>query len=197
MLTAARHPALLERGRCALLVVDVQEAFRWHIPHFEHLVSQIRLLMTGAARLGVPIAWSEQYPRGLGSTVPELAGEAPAVGTVLEKLALSAFDAPGWQQLPVDVRDASQFIVVGIEAHICVRHTVLGMLAAGRDVHVPVDAVASGSIERRDAALAALEQVGARRSSVEQVLFDLLGEAGTPEFKDVQALLKHHAAGAT
>jgi nicotinamidase-related amidase len=189
------HPNLLDRAQSALVVVDVQEAFRGYVAGFDSIVAQIRLLAAGAARLGVPIAWSEQYPSGLGSTVPELAGEIhPSVGTTFDKLAFAAPLAPSWNKLPERLRDARQYVVVGIEAHVCVRQTALALRAAGCEVHVPVDAVASHTEQHRDVALAALDQAGVHLATVEQVLFDWLREAGTPEFKDVQALLKAAAA---
>jgi nicotinamidase-related amidase len=194
MLTSRTHPNLLDRTRSALLVVDMQEAFRDYVAGFDELVDNVRLLVTGAARLGVPVAWSEQYPSGLGSTVVELAGgDAPVIGSTFEKLEFAASLAASWQQLPERVRDARQFVVVGIEAHVCVRQTALALRAEGCDVHVCVDAVGSHTAVHRDTALAALDQAGVHLATVEQVLFDWLREAGTPEFKDVQALLKQHA----
>lgn len=196
MLNHARHEALLDRSRCALLVVDVQEAFRDYVLDFDALVAEQRLLVEGAMRLGIPVAWTEQYPQGLGATVPELLEVLPddGGGARIEKLELAAYAADSWEDLPVDVRRAAQFVVVGLEAHVCVRQTVLSLLAAGRNVHVPVDAVGSHTELHRDTALTALSQAGARLSSVEQVLFDWLQVAGTPEFKEVQGLLKRHAA---
>ncbi len=190
MLTGADHPFLLDRDSSALLVVDVQEAFRDHVDGFDAMVERIGLLVRGAALLGVPIAVSEQYPAGLGSTVDELRDALPADTPSFEKLELSAIDAPGWQQLPATVRDARQLVVAGIETHVCVRHTVLGLLAHHREVHVPVDAVASRDASHRDVALRELARAGAREASVEQVLFDWLRVAGTAEFKAAQALLR-------
>jgi nicotinamidase-related amidase len=193
MLMPHTHPNLLDRTRSTLLVVDVQEAFRNYVAGFDELVGNIRLLATGAARVGVPVVWSEQYPSGLGATVAELAGEdGPAIGSTFEKLEFAAPLAPAWQELPARARESRQFVVVGIEAHVCVRQTALALRAEGCDVHVCVDAVGSHTELHRDTALTSLEQAGVHLATVEQVLFDWLREAGTPEFKDVQALLKQH-----
>ncbi len=154
------------------------------------MVARIGLLVRGAATLGVPIAVSEQYPSGLGSTVDELRDVLPDDVPTFEKLELSAIDAPGWQQLAASVRDARQVVVVGIEMHVCVRQTVLGLLAHHREVHVPVDAVASRDAGHRAVALRELSRAGAREATAEQVLFDWLRVAGSPEFKSVQALLR-------
>lgn len=191
MLSARPHEALLERGRSAVLVIDVQEAFRPYVPSFEAVAAQVRLLLDGARVLDVPVAASEQYPQGLGATVADvgLAADAPTFA----KVEFAACDASGWDALPGPVRDATQLVLVGIEAHVCVRQTALALLAAGRQVHVSVDAVASHTELHRDTALSALAQAGARLTTVEQVLFDWLGAAGTPAFREVQALLKARA----
>jgi nicotinamidase-related amidase len=191
MLSYRLHPNVLTREDSALVVVDVQEAFREYVDGFDDMVRSIHLLTAGATRLGVPIAWSEHYPKGLGSTVRELVGDGPPkVGTCFSKLVFAAPLAEGWSELPARVREARQFVVVGIEAHVCVRQTVLALRALGRDVHVAVDGVGSHTTLHRDTALASLQQAGAHLATVEQVLFDWLGEAGTPEFKDVQALVR-------
>ena len=190
MLSGRNHEALLDRSRSALFVIDVQEAFRDYVEGFDELAANLRLLAAGAARLDVPIAASEQYRTGLGATVPEL-GLDPATPTY-DKVTFAACDTPAWDELPSEVRNADQLVLAGIEAHVCVRQTALALLAAGREVHVVVDAVGSHSSVHRDTAIAGLERAGALLTTVEQALFDWLGTAGTPEFRDVQALVKAH-----
>ncbi|MCB0878902.1 MAG: isochorismatase family protein [Thermoleophilia bacterium] len=190
MLTdAPDHSALLDRTRSAVLVIDVQDAFASYVSGFDELVQQVALLLRGAAILGVPVAASEQYPQGLGSTVPGVTeavdDELPSFG----KVEFAACSAPGWQQLPAAVRDAEQFVLVGIEAHVCVRHTALALLQAGRDVHVCADAVGSAKPLHRDIAVRGLARAGARETTVEQALFDWLRAAGSDEFRQLQQLL--------
>ena len=192
MLSSSRNPATLDAGRSAVLVIDVQEAFRGYVPDLESIAANIRLLLAGAAVCGVPIAASEQYPDGLGATIPEVG--LPADTPMVAKLEFAACADPEWDTLPTEVQDATQLVLVGIEAHVCVRHTALALLVAGRRVHVVTDAVASHTDHHRDVALTSLEQAGACLTTVEQVLFDWLGAAGTPAFREVQALLKAHAA---
>lgn len=189
MLTGQDHPALLDRHRCAVLVVDMQQAFASHVPGFGALVERAALLLRIARRLGVPCAASEQYPRGLGGTADPLRVAAGGELPTIDKVAFAACATDGWSALPPVVRDAEQFVLVGIEAHVCVRQTALALLEAGRDVHVAVDAVASALPLHRDVALRALARAGARETTVEQAAFDWLRAAGTDEFRDVQALL--------
>lgn len=189
-----RHPDLLTRARSALFVVDVQERFREHVHGFDGMVAAIALLIRGASRLGVPVAYSEQYPEGLGHTVTELRDVLPSDAAGFEKLEISSCAAPGWQQVPAHVREREAVVVVGIEAHVCVAQTVLDLLHAGRRVHVPADAVASRDPWQRDAALERLARAGATVTTVEMALFELLGCAGSQEFKDVQRMIKEHDA---
>jgi len=180
---------MLSPATSALVVVDVQEAFRSHVHGFDDLVAQARLLVLAATRLDVPVAVSEQYPSGLGSTVPELADVLPAGVEPFAKVEFAAPLAAGWNELPARVRDARQVVVVGIEAHVCIRQSVLALLEAGREVFVPVDAVGSRSALHRDVAIRELVRAGAHESTAEQVMFDWVRTAAAPEFRDLQRLV--------
>jgi nicotinamidase-related amidase len=177
----------------ALLVVDVQEGFRSHIHDFDAMVAAICLMIDGAQELGLPIIASEQYPQGLGHTVPEIQ-ERLENAHRFEKLEISSAAAPPWEALPVSVRERDAFVVVGIETHVCVNQTTHDLLHMGARVHVPADAVSSRDPWQRDIALERLSKVGATVTTVEAALFDLLECAGTDRFKSVQRLIKQHDA---
>lgn len=170
----------LERERAALVVVDVQEAFRPAVEGFDEVVENTRRLMEGAKILDVPVVVTEQYPKGLGHTVEEL-GEVKAV----EKSCFSAARAAGF-----DLNGRDQALVCGIETHVCVSQTAHDLLAQGVEVHVARDAVTSRSTENKHVGLHKMEASGAIVTSVETALFELLGAAGTDEFKQVQRLIK-------
>ena len=170
----------LDRERAALVVVDVQEAFRPAVQDFDAVVENTRRLMEGARILGVPAIVTEQYPKGLGRTVEEL-GPVEAV----EKTCFSAARAEGFE---LDGRD--QAIVCGIETHVCVSQTAHDLLERGVEVHVASDAVTSRTTPNKQVGLHKMEQSGAIVTSVETALFELLGAAGTEEFKEVQRLVK-------
>lgn len=146
-----------------MLIVDVQEAFRTYIPRFGDLVAQLTVLVRVARLLGVPVACSEQYPRGLGATVAELAAELGDDAPPLVKVEFCACAAAGWHDLPPALRDARQIVVVGIEAHVCVRQTALELLRTGRDVHIPIDAVASREPQQRDVSVPGARTRGCAR----------------------------------
>ena len=176
--------AKLDPDRAAIVVVDVQEAFRPAIPAFDEIVAGTSTLVRGAAELGVPVIVTEQYPRGLGRTVPELSEHLPAGTEPIEKTAFSAARADGF-----DLGGREQAVVCGIETHVCVNQTVLDLLDRGTEVHVVADAVGSRTEANRALGLGKAERAGAWLTSVETALFELLGRAGGDRFKAVQRLV--------
>jgi nicotinamidase-related amidase len=178
--------SLLERERAALVVVDVQEAFRPYAS-FAQVAAGCAKLLQGARILDVPRIVSEQYPRGLGHTAPEVGlRDEP----VIEKSVFSAARAEGFEAAGIERDGREQAIVCGIETHVCVSQTVHDLLARGVEVHVPADAVGSRHRLDYERGLERLERAGAIVTTVESVLFELLQRAGTPEFKAVQGLIK-------
>jgi nicotinamidase-related amidase len=171
---------LLERDKAALVVVDVQEAFRRYAS-FAGVAQASAKLLAAARILEVPRLVSEQYPNGLGHTAAEvgLQDESPITKTIFSAARADGFDLQGRRQA----------VVCGIETHVCVSQTVHDLLDRGVEVHVPADAVGSRHALDYERGLERLERAGAVVSSVEAVLFELLERAGTPEFKAVQKLI--------
>jgi nicotinamidase-related amidase len=172
--------SLLSRERAALIVVDVQEAFRPYAS-FAGVAESCAKLLAAARILGLPALVSEQYPRGLGHTAPEVGLEGERC---IEKSVFSAARAEGFE-----IGGREQAVVCGIETHVCVSQTVHDLLERGLEVHVPADAVGSRHAVDYERGLERLERAGAVVSTVEAVLFELLERAGTPEFKAVQRLI--------
>jgi nicotinamidase-related amidase len=186
--------SLLARGRTALVVVDVQEGFRPY-DAFAGVAGACAKLVQAARILALPTLVSEQYPKGLGHTAPEVGLEDERR---IEKTVFSAARAEGFD-LPLRGRrggagtgpgGVGQAIVCGIETHVCVSQTVHDLLADGIEVHVPADAVGSRHRIDYERGLERMERAGAVVTTVEAALFELLERAGTPEFKAVQALIK-------
>lgn len=178
----------LDPARTALVVVDVQEAFRKALPSFDDVAEACGALVAGAGATGIPVHVTEQYPQGLGATVPEVADRLLGRLEPIEKVCFSATDADGF-----DLGGRDQALVCGIEAHVCVNQTVLGLLAEGVEVHVARDAVGSRTETNREVGLGKAERAGAVITSVETALFELVGRAGTDEFKQVQKLILDYA----
>lgn len=179
---------LLERDRSALVLIDVQEGFRSY-EAFDGVVAGCAKLIGAARVLGVPIVVTEQYPKGLGHTAPEVGldrttGFAGGAPVAVEKTVFSAARADGF-----DLQGRDQALVCGIEAHVCVSQTVHDLLGQGIDVHVCADAVGSRHAVDREHALPRLEKAGAVVTTVEAALLELCERAGTPEFKAVQGLI--------
>ena len=145
-------------------------------------------LVRGADAVGVPILVTEQYPKGLGHTVPEVGAHLPDGVEPIEKVCFSAVDAEGF-----DLDGREQAIVCGIETHVCVNQSALDLLDQGVEVHVVEDAVGSRTEENRRLGLRKAERAGAVLTSVETALFELVGRAGTDEFKRVQKLVLEYA----
>ncbi|HXB65641.1 MAG TPA: hydrolase [Solirubrobacteraceae bacterium] len=177
--------SLLVRERAALVVVDVQEAFRAY-PSFEGVAGACAKLVEAARILDLPAIVSEQYPKGLGHTAPEvgLNGEP-----LIEKTVFSAARAEGFDRSEIGQHGRKQAVVCGMETHVCVSQTVHDLLARGIDVHVPADAVGSRHMLDYERGLERMERAGAVVTTVEAALFELLERAGTPEFKAVQKLI--------
>ena len=177
--------ARLDRERTTLLVIDVQEAFRKALPQLPDVIRGSAVLVQAARTLGIPIIVTEQYPKGLGPTVPELASYLPPDLTPLEKVCFAASEAEGF-----DLGGRDQVLVAGIETHVCVNQTVLDLLDRGVEAHVVRDAVGSRTKENWELGLHKMERAGAVVTSVETALFELLRGSDTAEFKEVQALVK-------
>jgi nicotinamidase-related amidase len=178
----------LDRDRTALVVVDVQEAFQKAIPDFDRVAAATATLIRGAEAVGIPVRITEQYPKGLGRTVADVAAVLPNGVEPIEKVCFSAADADGF-----DLDGRNQALVCGVEAHVCVNQTVLDLLAGGTDVQVAEDAVGSRFERNKEIGLQKMEQAGAVVTSVETALFELLGGAGSDEFKQVQKLILEYA----
>ncbi len=198
---------LLRSENSLLLLVDIQERFRASIPGFDGVVRRSAILVKAAARLGVPVLASEQYPKALGSTVEEIRPLLPDPPAVFPKLCFSAsgceplmsrlkaLSSPGGgfgfgarHEAPASSR--RQVVLCGVEAHVCVLQTALELQAEGFAVHVVDDAVASRADGDRLAALGRMARHGVDRVTSEMVVFEWLREAGTQEFKELQALIK-------
>jgi nicotinamidase-related amidase len=171
---------LLARNRAALVVVDVQEGFRSY-ESFAGVADACAKLVQAARILDVPRIISEQYPKGLGHTAPEIGLQDELR---IEKSVFSAARAEGF-----DLGGRDQAVVCGIETHVCVSQTVIDLLERGVEVHVPADAVGSRHAIDYERGLERLERAGAVVSTVEAALFELLERAGTQEFKEVQKLI--------
>lgn len=178
---------LVERDRSQLLMVDIQERLLPAMSDPVLVVKNGGRLLEAARILAVPVVVSEQYPAGLGRTVPELANLAPA-NAVHEKMEFSCFANAGLRAALSGAE--KQTIIFGIEAHVCVLQTALEMAADSRDVTIVVDAIGSRVADSKEIALRRLQDAGVQLATTEMILFEWLRRAGTPEFKTVSRLIR-------
>jgi nicotinamidase-related amidase len=179
---------LIDRNRSCLLVIDVQERLLPAMAAAQGIVGNAVTLVRAATRLGVPVLASEQYRRGLGATVPALAAELPAACSI-EKQHFSCLADPGFAERFRGL-GRSQAVVTGIEAHVCVLQTALDLNAEGVHTFVVGDATGSRTEASLKAALARARAAGIEVVTTEMVVFEWLRRAGTPEFKELSALIK-------
>ena len=172
-----------------LLVIDMQERLQPHVHDDARLRAKARALAEGCRLLGVPVFLTEQYPKGLGPTVPELHDAVAHAGGVLEKTAFSCAADPSIRAR-IHAAGRRQVLLAGVEAHVCVLQTALDLLEEGFQVHLVEDAVGSRSPADREAGIARARRNGAEPATVEMALFELMGSSRHPRFKDVQALVK-------
>ena len=179
-----------DRGATALVVVDVQERMCAAMDPvaLEGLVRNVRILIQAAPVLGMRVLVTEQYPKGLGHSIPEL-GELLGDATRIEKIAFSCCGEAAFGQA-LEAAGARDVILCGMECHVCCYQTTLDLLEAGLRVFVPADAVLSRTESNRRAGLEAIERAGAVVGSTEMFLFQLLEKAGTEEFKKISKLVR-------
>lgn len=181
---------LLRAAESCLIVIDMQERLVPAMQAPARTIRNARILMTAAAELGVPVLLTEQYPKGLGHTVPELQKVADATGaTILPKMHFSCIEDEGFAAA-FRATGRRQAVIAGMEAHICVMQTAAGLMQAGHDVFVVTDATSSRTLESEKACLDRLQASGAGIVTTEMVVFEWLGQAGTPAFKALLPLIK-------
>lgn len=179
---------MLKPDQTVLVLIDIQGKLAQLMHAREALFANLQRLVKGARALGLPILWLEQYPQGLGPTIPEVAELLPE----LRPVAKTCFSACGSAEFLAQLTNTErkQVLLAGIEAHVCVYQTAADLLGAGYEVEVVTDAVSSRTAANRDLGLQRMRDAGARLTGVEMVLFELLRTAQAPAFKEIARLVK-------
>jgi len=179
---------LMQREHSQFLLVDVQEGLAPVMAEPRPVYRNCALLLRAAARLGIPVTASEQYPKGLGHTVGELAELLPE-GAVVEKMHFSCAQESAVEDRVIQ-HARNQIVIAGIEAHVCVLQSAMVFKAKDYDVFVVADACSSRVPANHQAAMARMAAAGIHVVSAEMAVFEWLNCAGTPEFKDLIKLIK-------
>ena len=180
----------LRADNSVLVAIDIQDKLLVKIPTAAALVKNAGFMLDVAVVLEVPVRATEQYPKGLGLTTPEIARRLPA--TLPSKTTFSCCGAGTFLE-ELEMLGHRNVVLIGMETHVCVAQTALDLLEAGLHVFLPVDALAARSAIDHDVALRRLEQAGAVPTTTEAVAFEWMGDAKHPQFKAVSKLVIEHS----
>jgi nicotinamidase-related amidase len=180
---------MLKRETSVLVVVDIQGKLAQLMHEKDSLFAEAARMIRGAAALGVPVIWMEQNPKGLGATVPEVAGTMPQGASPIPKMSFSCCGEPAFIEA-LEATGRKQVLVCGIETHICVYQTSRDLATRGYEVQVVADAVSSRKPLNREVGLKRAQAAGAALTTVEMALFEMLGGAGGSVFKEIVAIVK-------
>lgn len=183
-----KHPHKLNKEGSVLVVIDMQDRLLRAINAWEGVLDNTVKMIKFAQTLKVPVVVTEQYPKGLGQTNPQVAELFPGFAP-LEKTVFSCFGAEGFEE-QLKKLGAKTLVIVGIETHICVQQTALDALARGYDVQIIADAVGSRAPMNKEIGLAKMRQAGCVISAVEIALYEWLERSGSEDFKAVLPLIK-------
>lgn len=182
------HPTLLRPSDTVIVAIDLQPTFLGVIHDADRVLSSVRLLLQSAAILGVPVIATTQNAARLGGideTVAALLVDAP----VVDKMVFSAARSDEFAGFLAGY-GCRQVVLCGVETHICVTQTALDLIDSGYQVHIAVDACSSRSMEKHKLGMERLRDNGAQPIATEAAVYELLGEAGTPAFKQILPLVK-------
>ena len=180
---------LLSAAQVSLLVIDVQERLLPAMAEPARVTSRCKILLQAAETLQIPVTISEQYPKGLGHRVPELATNS---ASTFEKLSFSCWRDAAMKEHFIKLHDGGRPLVVvaGIEAHVCVLQSCVDLYNAGFGVFVVADAASSRKLDSATLAFERLRQIGIQVVNTEMVVFEWLEKAGSDEFKALSGLIK-------
>ena len=190
-MNTARHSHILRREDTLLVVVDMQEPFLRGIHDRDRLRENVLLLIQSANVLGLPVLPTVQYAERMGGVVPEIAAALPVHHGLapLDKMCFSCAGLPEFLEA-VRASRRPQILLCGVETHICVSQTALDLAANGFQVHVAADAVSSRTLEKHKLGMERLRDSAILPCAAEAAVYELLREAGTPEFKSILKLVK-------
>lgn len=179
---------MLNPESAVLVVIDVQGKLAQQMVGRDELFDRIGRMIRGCRALHIPVVWAEQYPKGLGRTVPEVARHLGGLEPI-EKNAFSCCGDAGFRTA-LEATGRRQVLVCGIETHICVFQTARDLLEEGYEVEIVVDGVSSRTETAKAIGLERMRDAGARSTTVEMALYEMLGEAGGERFKKILEIVK-------
>ena len=180
---------LIKKDNCVLLVLDIQGTLFRTMHDREHMLAAALKMIDFARRVGIPIVATEQYPKGLGPSLPEILEALPDGIEVIPKTSFSCFGEPRFDAR-LRALGRKTVIVVGMETHICITQTTLGGIAKGYDMYLVADGISSFSEFDTRIAFERLRAAGATIATSEMAIFEILRVAKTADFEKCFDLLK-------
>ncbi len=179
---------MLTTENTALVIVDIQQKLLPAVANNQEMTTNCVKLIKGLQILEVPIIWVEQMPDKIGGTIPEIAELLNDNKTPITK---SSFSCCGSEDFLNTVADTKRenILVIGIEAHVCVYQTVAQLLQKGYNVEIVEDCISSRALSNKETAIRKMTQLGAKSSSVEMALFELMQDFKHPNFKQVSKII--------
>jgi len=179
----------IDPAETSLIVIDLQERLALAMSDFEPCAQNVELLLNGARALRLDVIVTEQYPKGLGPTLPRFAELLPENTPVIAKTGFSVFEEPAFRTA-LSSKPRKNLLICGIESHVCVLQSIYDARERGLRVLLAADAVASRKTSDRELALQAARDAGATVVSSEALLFMMLRDAKNPAFKAVSKLVR-------
>lgn len=179
---------MLQVDDTALVIVDVQGKLAKIMHQSQELLKNISNMIQGAKLLDVPVLWLEQYPKGLGPTNEQIQVLLTS-NTPVEKMTFSACGTEAFQQ-QLEKLNKKSLLVAGIESHICVYQTVNDLLKHHHEVEIITDCISSRTLGNKQVGIDKMVSIGAKVTSVEMALFELMQTAEHPKFKEISRLIK-------
>jgi len=183
-----KNQELLSKEGTALVIIDIQEKLFPHMAEKDRIAQNVAKLVKFAEIMKIPVVLTEQYPKGLGCTIPEVKRLVPNIHPI-EKVDFTCLGSEEFKAC-LGRLEAQKLIITGIESHICVTQTAIDGLNKGYKVYVVSDAVSSRSLADKAIAIERMRQSGVTIVSTEMLIYELLGRAGTAEFREALKLVK-------
>jgi nicotinamidase-related amidase len=181
-------PTMLTTDNTVLVIIDVQDRLVRVMPDKERLVQNLQKLIKGVRVFNIPVIMTEQYPAGLGPTLPEITGLLPDVKPI-DKFCFSCWDDERFRQ-ELESLKRQQVLIAGIEAHVCVYQTAMDLRGKGYEVQVVVDCISSRDQQNKEVCLTRMTNAGIDPTTVEMALFELLKVAQGDKFKQISSIVK-------
>lgn len=179
---------MLHKEDTVLVLIDIQGKLARIVDKSEFVIQNISNVVQGAKVLNLPILWLEQYPKGLGTTVEEIAVHLTDHKPI-EKITFSAYDTPEFVE-QLEATGRKKVLLAGVETHICVYQTAAQLLSNGYEVEVLADCVSSRTALSSEIGLEKMKQLGAKLTTVEMALFEMQQIAKGDEFKEISKIIK-------